>query len=287
MARALEYAHGLGIVHRDVKPANIIIDSRGTALLMDFGLARIQHAEENLTQDGTVLGTPAYLAPEQADASVGEVGPASDQYSLGVVLYELFAASAFSGPPAVLLYQVRHQEPSAPRSVNPQVPRDLETICLKAMAKSPERRFAGCGELAAELDRWLAGEPIRARLLSAGERMVRWCRRNPGVASLSLTSVLLLLLVATVTSVSAVRMRQTLAVVNEERDRAERERRRAEQNAAGGPERPPAGRILRQEGSAAATARRDGAVRNRKLICEKFNGRRRRRSSSVCGRSAR
>jgi len=125
LAIALDYAHRTGVVHRDVKPANIMIDRQGQALLMDFGLARLETSTAKLTQDGSVMGTPAYMAPEQADRSFGEVGPASDQYSLGVVLYELLCGQTpFSGPAAVLVFNAIHQEPPAPRSIDRQIPRD-------------------------------------------------------------------------------------------------------------------------------------------------------------------
>ena len=154
----------MGVVHRDVKPANIMIDGRGEALLMDFGLARVASDEEKLTQDGSLMGTPAYMAPEQADASFGTVGPASDQYSLGVVLYELLCGQTpFSGPPAVLIHNALHQSPKPPGQVAASVPRDLETICLKAMGKKPAERYADCKALAEDLRRWLADEPITAR----------------------------------------------------------------------------------------------------------------------------
>jgi tRNA A-37 threonylcarbamoyl transferase component Bud32 len=191
LAEALDYAHGMGVVHRDVKPANIMIDTHGEALLTDFGLARLEQSEEKLTQDGSVMGTPAYMAPEQADGSMGEVGPASDQYGLGVVLYELLCGEVpFSGPPTVLLHNTLHQEPDRPRSRNPQVPVDLETICLKALAKSPGDRYADCAAMSEDLRRWIDDEPIRARPLGMVERAVRWSRRNPMIAALAATVVL-------------------------------------------------------------------------------------------------
>jgi TolA-binding protein len=202
LADALDYAHRTGVVHRDVKPANIMIDARGQALLMDFGLARLESSEEKLTQDGSLMGTPAYMAPEQADSSLGEVGPASDQYSLGVVLYELLCGrTPFSGPPAVLIHNALHQVPDPPRNIDSLVPRDLETICLKAMSKGPHERYSDCGAMAEDLRRYLDDEPIRARRAGPVERLVRWCRRNPVVAALSTTAGLLLALTATVTTV--------------------------------------------------------------------------------------
>ncbi len=210
LAGALDYAHELGVVHRDVKPANIMLDRKGNPLLMDFGLARLETAESKLTHDGTVLGTPSYMPPEQAAGRLEEVGPASDQYSLGVVLYELLCGSTpFSGPPAMVISLVIHQEPPSPRVENAAVPKDLETICLKAMSKKRDHRYAGCQAMAEDLRRWLAGEPITARRVSPVERLYRWCRRNPVMAGLSTTAALLLLVVAVVSSVAYVRVVRT------------------------------------------------------------------------------
>ena len=164
LAEALDYAHGMGVIHRDVKPANVMIDTRGQALLMDFGLAHLKRSEEKLTQDGSVMGTPAYMAPEQADGSFGEVGPASDQYSLGVVLYELLCGQIpFSGPAAAVIFNHLHQTPDSPRRINPQVPKDLETICLKAMAKSPSDRYVGCAAVARPTALATASLSVRGR----------------------------------------------------------------------------------------------------------------------------
>jgi formylglycine-generating enzyme required for sulfatase activity len=185
LAEALAYAHGQGIVHRDVKPANVMLDDNGAAHLLDFGLAHRRDGEARLTQEGGLVGTPAYMAPEQIAASTGEVLPASDQYSLGVLLYELLCGRVpFEGPTDVVLFNALHTEPPSPRKLNRAVPRDLETICLKALAKRPQDRYAGCQEMADDLRRWLDGEPIQARRLGPLERTARWCRRNPALAAL-------------------------------------------------------------------------------------------------------
>jgi serine/threonine protein kinase len=165
LAEALQFAHAQGIVHRDVKPANVMLDQAGQPHLMDFGLARIEGvAGERLTQVGAIVGTPAYLAPEQAAEGGGEANAGSDQYSLGVTLYELLTGKTpFSGPPEVVIYKLTHREIPPPRALRRAIPRDLETICLKAMAKAPAQRYTSCQELADDLRRWLRDEPIRAR----------------------------------------------------------------------------------------------------------------------------
>ena len=251
LASAVHYAHGTGVIHRDVKPANIMIDERGQALLMDFGLARLESAEEKLTQDGSLMGTPAYMAPEQADASFGEVGPASDQYALGVVLYELLCGEPpFSGPPAVLIYNLTHQAPPPPRRVNADVPRDLDTIALKAMSKPPGARYADCGAMADDLRRWLADAPIAARPLGPMERLGRWCRRNPRVAVLSTLTVVLLVLVAVVASVGFIQTTRALARARDASRQAEQARDRE--------------RSLRREAESLRQETQDALARERK-----------------------
>jgi serine/threonine protein kinase/WD40 repeat protein len=165
LAEALHFAHAQGIIHRDVKPANVMLDKEGQPHLMDFGLARIEGATgERLTRVGAIVGTPAYLAPEQAAEGGAEADAISDQYSVGVTLYELLTCKTpFSGPPEVVIYSLMHREIPPPRSLRREIPRDLETICLTATARVPAERYADCRELAEDLRRWLRGEPILAR----------------------------------------------------------------------------------------------------------------------------
>jgi WD40 repeat protein/tRNA A-37 threonylcarbamoyl transferase component Bud32 len=197
VARAVYYAHSLQVIHRDIKPSNILLDAAGQPHLTDFGLAWRGGAELTLTADGQVLGTPAYMAPEQAAGRHRNVGPHSDVYSLGVVLYQLLTGSLpFAANSPCLLQQIRHEEPPPPRRRDARIPRDLETVCLKAMAKDAARRYATADDFADDLQRFLNDEPVRAHAEGAVSRFRRWCRRNPRVAVLTGAVFLLLVTVA-------------------------------------------------------------------------------------------
>jgi tRNA A-37 threonylcarbamoyl transferase component Bud32 len=159
LAEALAYAHSQGVVHRDVKPANVRLDAQGVVYLMDFGIAYRPDSGEIPLPPGVILGTPAYVAPEQAQGGQTDVLPASDQYSLGAVLYELLSGQPpFSGPPSYVIFHAIHHEPTPLHSIAPKVPRALSAICLKALAKRPEDRYASCEDLAKDLRCWLRGD---------------------------------------------------------------------------------------------------------------------------------
>jgi WD40 repeat protein/tRNA A-37 threonylcarbamoyl transferase component Bud32 len=195
VARAVHYAHQRGILHRDLKPANILIDKDGQPHVTDFGLAKRTTGDGSVTQSGAIVGTPSYMAPEQA-AARKDLTTAVDVYSLGAILYELLTGRPpFRGStPLDTLMQVMDKEPTKPRSLDRKIDRDLETIVLKCLAREPARRYASAEALADDLDRWLTGVPILARPTGRVERVTKWIKRRPAIAAL-LTAVVLLVAV--------------------------------------------------------------------------------------------
>jgi WD40 repeat protein len=184
LARAMQVAHEAGVVHRDLKPANVLVGKGGVVKITDFGLAKRLDAP-GLTASGAVMGTPSYMAPEQAGQSKA-IGPAADVYALGAILYELLTGRPpfRAATPMDTLLQVLGEEPVPPSRLNPKVPRDLETVCLKCLEKDPGRRYGSAEALARDLGHWRAGKPISARPVGRGERVWRWCLRNRAVAAL-------------------------------------------------------------------------------------------------------
>ena len=197
---AMAYAHERGVIHRDLKPANILIDQNGQPKVTDFGLAKKNEADSDLTGTGQILGTPGYMPPEQASGKT-DVGPLADVYSLGAILYCLLTGRPpfQAANPMDTLLQVLDKEPIAPRQLNASVPVDLETICLKCLRKQANKRYETPTEIAEELTRHLKGEPILARPIGRMERSWRWCLRKPVTASLS-ASLLIVFLTGLVTA---------------------------------------------------------------------------------------
>lgn len=229
VAQAIYYAHQKGVLHRDLKPANVLIDRAGQPRVTDFGLAKRIEGDAHLTATGAVLGTPSYMPPEQASADRGPVGPASDVYALGAVLYELVTGRPpFQGPaPVDIILQVLSNDPVSPRQLQPKLPCNLETICLKCLHKEPAKRYASAAELVEDLRRFLAGEPILARPVSNLERALKWVRRRPALAALAGVSCLAAASLAGVILESNLRLTQERDFARGQEVKASQERKKA------------------------------------------------------------
>jgi len=208
IAEAVHFAHQRGVLHRDLKPSNVLLDPFDVPHITDFGLAKMVEPGADLTLSGQVLGTPSYMPPEQAEPKRGQPSPASDVYSLGAILYDLLTAR----PPFMAetltqtLRLLAEGEAVSPRLLNPSVPRDLETVCIKCLDKDPKRRYGTAQELAEELERFLRNEPVRARPIGAAGRLVRWCRRKPALALSIGAGVILFLVLAIGSPIAIIRI---------------------------------------------------------------------------------
>jgi serine/threonine protein kinase/tetratricopeptide (TPR) repeat protein len=254
LARAMHFAHQRGILHRDLKPANILLRRKSEIsnpksetgqvkvsdfgfrisdfepMITDFGLAKQLGAGERLTRTGEVMGTPSYMAPEQGAGTTREIGPAVDVYALGAILYEMLTGRPpfLAESPVETVMQVLGQEPVPPRRLREKVPADLETICLKCLEKKPGKRYGSAGELAADLDRYLHGQPIMARPTPRWERVVKWAKRRPAMAALISVSVVAIVSLLVGFAVYSARLDAYNTRLDAEKQTAEKQRERAD-----------------------------------------------------------
>jgi WD40 repeat protein len=231
LARAMEAAHAQGIIHRDLKPANVLIAHDGTPKITDFGLAKELGEAGSLTPDGVAMGTPSYMAPEQAAGKSSAVGTAADVYSLGAIFYEMLTGHPPFGKaqPMEVLWQVMVKAPVAPRRLRSSIPADLETICLKCLEKEPQARYARAGDLANDLECWLEHRPIQARPAGRFERAWKWARRHPQTAALVLFLVLSLVIGSAVSAYFGVTATRRAAETRQALAKEEAARKRADQ----------------------------------------------------------
>jgi WD40 repeat protein len=282
LARAVQHAHEQGVIHRDLKPANILLQKAETPVsavssliphpssllpkIADFGLAKLLEEDSGQTQSGAILGTPSYMAPEQAEGRPSQITPTADVYALGAILYELLVGRPpfWGASPLGTLEQVRSQEPVPPSRLQPRLPRDLETICLKCLHKDPARRYASAAVLAEDLRRFQAHEPIHARRVSQVERLRRWGRRNPAVAVLAAAVFVSLLLGSAVSALLALRATENAARADREADAARHHADRADRQAKAAQE-----NAVRADREAAAARNSENLLRQEKEVSDR------------------
>ena len=224
---AMQYAHENRVLHRDIKPSNILLDSKNRAKISDFGIARKLETSDKVTMDGSIIGTPSYMPPEQARGDTAAMSPRSDVYSIGAVLYQIVTGRAPFVSDSIMetLEQVVHRDPLSPRELQPGLPKELESICLKALQKAPDNRYQSCSDMSADLRRYLRGEAVLARPIGRCELLARWCRHNPRIAWP--TAVASFFVIATaIVSLTAWRVTAAQSrLIASERDEANEQRR--------------------------------------------------------------
>jgi len=260
LCMAMQAAHEKGILHRDLKPANVLISTSGVLKITDFGLAKELDAEGSArTSEGTLMGTPSYMPPEQARGEMSRLDQRSDVYSLGAILYHILTGRPpfLTDSPIKTVMQVIKNEPVAPRQMQPGIPEDLETICLKSLQKDPAARYSSCQDLQDDLERFLRGEPILARPISRFQRALRWCRRNPAIAIPSISAAILLVAVAVISTLAFFKSEAQAAQIAKEKDNVTEQRDEANRQ-----------RILLNEAKLQAEKNEEQARRQAELALE-------------------